>query len=114
MRPELSAATQPPAPKRVGLARLAIAPAVWLAHFVSVYVLATLACERAGAGAAVTTAVALIAFLGTAVVDYRRWRAAPAGTAGFLSLTSLLLCALSAVAALWVAYPAFTLPACGH
>jgi hypothetical protein len=114
MRTSRSAVHDRSASGRVGLGRLAIAPVTWLAHFVAVYVLATLACEHAAPGAAVATAVALATFLATGMVDYRRWRALPEGTAGFVSLTSLLLCALSALAALWVAYPAFVLPACGH
>ena len=94
--------------------RLAYAPTLWLAHFLAVYVIATLACEHAAAGAAATTAVVLAAFLATGAVDYRRWRARRDDPAGFVSLTSLLLCALSALAALWVAYPAFMVPACGQ
>jgi hypothetical protein len=114
MRPSRAAAPDRRSSAHVGLMRLAIAPAVWLAHFVAVYGLATLACEQAAVGAAAATAVALAAFLATGIVDYGRWRASPEGTAGFVSSTSLLLCALSALAALWVAYPAFTLPSCGH
>lgn len=93
--------------------RLALAPTLWLAHFLAVYVVATLACEHAAAGAAAATALALAAFLAAGIVDYRRWRAWRDETAGFICLASLLLCALSALAALWVAYPALVLPACG-
>lgn len=112
MRPSRAAAPDRRSPP--GLMRLAIAPTVWLAHFLAVYVLATIACEAAALAAAIATAVALAALLATGIVDYGRWRASPEDTAGFVSSTSLLLCALSALAALWVAYPAFTLPACGH
>lgn len=94
--------------------RLVLAPALWLAHFLAVYLIATLACERAAPGAALATAIALAAFLAIGVVDYRRWRGRRGDTPGFVALTSLLLCALSALAALWVAFPAFVLPACGR
>ena len=94
--------------------RLALAPAVWLAHFLAVYLIATLACEHAAPGAALATALALAAFLTAGIVDYRRWRARRGDTAGFISATSLLLCALAALATLWVAYPALVLPACGR
>lgn len=91
-----------------GLARLALAPALWLAHFTVLYVIASLACERLVAGAAIATVAALAAFLVIGIADYRRWRESE----GFVSLTSALVCALSALAALWVAYPAFVLPPC--
>jgi hypothetical protein len=90
--------------------RLSFAPAVWMAHFLAVYVLATLVCERAAAGAAVVTLAALAAFLLQGLSDYRIMKRE--GAEAFVARTSLLLCALSALAVLWVAYPAFVLPAC--
>jgi hypothetical protein len=88
--------------------KLFFSPAVWMAHFLAVYLLATLACERLAVGAAAVTVLALAALLARGFVDYGRVRRD--GTEAFVSLTSLLLCGLSALAALWVAYPAFVLP----
>jgi hypothetical protein len=39
--------------------RLAFAPAVWLAHFTVLYVLASVACERLLGGTAAATGVAI-------------------------------------------------------
>lgn len=88
--------------------RLFAAPAVWMAHFLAVYLIATLACERLAVGAAAVTVLAVAVLLAIGITDYRRLGGG--GTQGFVSLTSLLLCAVSALAALWVAYPAFVLP----
>ena len=92
--------------------RLAFAPTVWLVHFTVVYVLASVACERLVAGVAAATVVALLLFAAVGLIDYRRWRALGSGQEAFVSFVSVLLCALSALAALWVAYPAFILPPC--
>ena len=104
--------------------RLAIAPAVWLAHFTAVYVLVSLVCSAEAAdrelfgiaivplGVALATAAACALFAAVGFADYRTWRALKSGPRAFVSLVSVLLCGLSALAALWVAYPAFALPPC--
>ena len=92
--------------------RLALAPAVWLVHFTLVYGVASVACERLAPAVAAATAAALVLYAGTAMVDYRRRRRTTDGAAALVSRTNLLLCALSALATLWVAYPAFVLPPC--
>lgn len=91
--------------------RLALAPAVWLVHFTAVYALATLACERLAPGVVAATALALAVFFVAGLVDYRRWRAR-GGEGDFVARINVLLCALSALATLWVAFPAFVLPPC--
>ena len=104
--------------------RLLIAPGVWLAHFTFAYVLVSLVCSAGGAqreilgialvpltvGMATIAACAVFVLQGW--VDYRRWRAHEAGTQGFISIVSVLLCGLSAIGVLWVAFPAFVLPPC--
>jgi hypothetical protein len=92
--------------------RLALAPGVWLIHFTVVYVLASVACERLVLGTAAATGMALAIYLGAGIADYRRSRDAESGQTAFISRTSVLLCAFSALATLWVAYPAFVLPPC--
>lgn len=98
---------------------LLVAPMVWTAHFVAVYVLVSLVCSGAPDlqrlvpwGVALATAAALAYFLFAGLASYRRARAAGEGASGFLASTSVLLCGLSGVATLWVAFPAFVLPAC--
>lgn len=92
--------------------RLAFAPVVWMVHFLVVYVLATLACEVLAPTTAAATAAALAMYLGAALLDWRRLRAAPGDTDVFLSRTNVLVCALAALGTVWVAYPAFVLPRC--
>ena len=104
--------------------RLLIAPSVWLAHFTSAYVLVSLVCSAGAAGrelfgfalvplaVGVSTIAACTLFLVQGYIDYRRWRALEEGARGFTSIVSVLLCGLSAVGVLWVAFPAFVLPPC--
>ena len=104
--------------------KLVVAPAVWLGHFTVVYVLHSLVCAagveshaafgvgiaRLGVAAATVVALALIA--AAASVDLRRPRTDGSESEPFIARVTLLACALSALAVLWVAYPAFVLPAC--
>lgn len=92
--------------------RLALAPVVWMVHFLVVYVLATVACGVLAPATAAATAAVLAIYLGTALFDWRTLRASPGGAEAFLSRTNLLVCALAALGTLWVAYPAFALPPC--
>lgn len=104
--------------------RVVIAPGVWLAHFTFAYVMVSLVCSAGAAqreilGIALvplTVGIATIAacalFVVQGCIDYRRWRAHEAGTQAFISAVSVLLCGLSALGVLWVAFPAFVLPPC--
>ena len=105
--------------------KLALAPAIWLVYFNVVYVLLSLACstEVSGrtflgmgvvpAGVAIATVAALALIAAGAWGDLRRLRAAGGGsTPLFVARASALLAALSALAVIWVAYPAFMLPPC--
>ena len=110
------------------------APIVWAVHFLLLYLLVSLACgfgwtraDRFGLGpaewgAVVATAVALTLIGYVAAVNvakYRRARAvsdrsgAPGeSVSGFIALTAVLLCMLSAVAVVWAAMPVLLLPTC--
>jgi hypothetical protein len=92
--------------------KLTLAPAVWLAHFTFVYVVASVACERLAMATTAATLAALAVYAGAALTDWRRLQAGADGTGQFVARTDLALCALSALATLWVAYPAFVLPPC--
>ncbi|MFA7386180.1 MAG: hypothetical protein WCZ87_00815 [Thiohalobacteraceae bacterium] len=113
------------------------APIVWAVHFLVSYILVSLACgfgwtraDRFGLGPAewgvvVATAVALTLIGYAAAVNvakYRRARAVSEGSgasgesgtsvSGFIALTAVLLCVLSAVAVVWAAMPVLLLPTC--
>lgn len=104
--------------------RLLVAPSVWLAHFTFSYVVVSLVCsaEAAGrellgfalvplaVGAATIAACALFVVQG--YIDYSRWRTLEDRTRVFTSVVSVMLCGLSALGVLWVAFPAFVLPPC--
>lgn len=104
--------------------KLVVAPGIWLTHFSAVYVLLSLACASEAAqrtlfgfgivpfGVALATLAALALIAAAAWADRRRLRELRAGPGAFTARVSVLLCALSALAVGWVAYPAFVLPAC--
>lgn len=104
------------------LTSLVAAPLIWAAHFLFCYVLVSLACAYGfggtGIGIALATVIALALIGYTALANYRKWRRAQqAKTPGtdigiFFSLNSMLLCTVSAIALVWVAYPAAMLPVC--
>lgn len=103
------------------------APAIWMAHFLICYVLVSLVCalqltdtrvlgmNLAQFGIAVATLLALLIMGGMAAVQYRKWRY-PTGSdpdlTRFFAANTLLLCGLSALALVWVAFPSAVLPAC--
>lgn len=110
-------------------AALAAAPLIWAAHFVICYVLVSLSCmlgwgrmalglNPAEIGIALVTlaALALLAFIAT--MSYERYRyfqadSSPGEDIGcFIALNSVLLCGISTVALIWVAFPALMLPVC--
>lgn len=117
--------------KQDHLVAMIAAPIVWAVHFLVSYILVSLACgfgwsraDRFGLGPAewgvvVATAVALTLIGYVAAVNvakYRRARAmsdrARASVSGFIALTAVLLCMLSAVAVVWAAMPVLLLPTC--
>lgn len=104
--------------------RLLLAPAIWVAHFIVLYLLVSLVCAGGAAdvmlfgygivpvGATLATVVALSLITATAWGDVRRLRKPGDGDRTFIARVGVLLCALSALAVTWGAYPAFVLPAC--
>jgi hypothetical protein len=104
----------------VSVATLVLAPLVWMLHFVAVYVLVSLVCSSGAAlahlvpgGVALATAGALGYFAYAGLASYRARRLSAAGDGRFfIASTGLLLCGLSALGTLWVAFPAFVLPPC--
>lgn len=108
------------------LLSLVSAPLIWALHFLSCYVLVSLSCAFGfggvgiGIGIVTLAALALIGAIGLA--NYRTWKqsrsvirhtAVPdAQVRAFFSLNAMMLCALSAVALIWVAVPAAMLPPC--
>ncbi len=103
------------------------APIIWFAHFLACYVIVALVCalqladtrllglDPAELGVVIATALALLLMGGIAVVNWRRWRQPPGPDTEinrFLAANTLLLCLLSALALLWVAFPTALLPTC--
>lgn len=109
------------------LLTLVSAPLVWIAHFLACYVIVSLACasqarevrvlglEIVALGVAAVTLVAGALIIGVAVASWRRWRRPPGPDPDidrFLAVSTLLLCAISLLAMLWVAFPTSILPTC--
>ena len=104
------------------LLSLVSAPLIWAAHFVVCYLLVSMACAldfggmRSGIAVVTVAALALIALAGWS--NWRKWAAARRGERpdapldAFFSLNALMLCAMSALALVWVAFPATMLPLC--
>lgn len=116
--------------RRDHLASMVAAPIIWSVHFVVCYVLVSLACmlgwsearllgtTPALAGIALASLAALVLLGYTAALNIEKYRRAPKDESGandisgFIALNSVLLCALSTVALVWVAFPALMLPGC--
>lgn len=107
------------------LLSLLSAPLVWAGHFLLCYMAVSLACATSADGAlgvtamiAALTLAALVLLAWIAWLNYRKWMDARRGyrpdadTQNFFSLNAMLLCAVSAVALIWVAAPAAILPPC--
>lgn len=104
------------------LLSLVSAPLIWAGHFLLCYLLVSLACALgmpgAKAGIAMFTLLALALIGFSAWSNYRKWKFsrhggtpdAPLHT--FFALNAMMLCAMSAVALVWVAFPAALLPVC--
>jgi hypothetical protein len=115
---------------RNSLLSLISAPVIWGIHFLAVYLTVSLACAAAYTqpllfgldivewGVALLTLIALASLLYIAVINHAKWRCAVDREAPgaeinrFFSLCSVLLCVVSAVAVIWVTFPAFMLPSC--
>lgn len=114
--------------ERGSLWRLVFAPTVWALHFLLCYVIAAGVCAKRPGDAqaffevrvaiATITALALIAIALHGRSCLRRYRAAASAPAEhadrqrFLGYAGLILSALSAVAVLYVAAPAFIIDSC--
>lgn len=103
------------------------APIIWIAHFGISYVIVSLVCalqltelqiaglDLAQLGIALITVLSLFLIGWIALVQARRWRNPPGPDPDmnrFFAINTLLLCAVSALALLWVAFPAAVLPTC--
>ncbi|MBZ2205671.1 hypothetical protein [Massilia soli] len=103
------------------------APLIWIVHFVVCYAIVALICasqlseqrimglDAAQFGVAVATLVAGALILSIAVASFRQWRNPPGPDveiSNFFAVNTLLLCAISVLAMLWVAFPTLILPAC--
>lgn len=115
---------------RNSLLSLLSAPVIWGMHFLAVYLTVSLTCAAAHTqplllgldivdwGVTLLTLIALALLLYIAVINHAKWRRAADREAPgaeinrFFSLCSVLLCILSAVAVIWVAFPAYFLPPC--
>ncbi|OGB26109.1 MAG: hypothetical protein A3I66_13595 [Burkholderiales bacterium RIFCSPLOWO2_02_FULL_57_36] len=115
---------------RNSLLSLVSAPIIWAVHFLLSYVIVSLVCSSGGTGAWVAgitaseasigaltlIAVALLVYIG--IVNYEKWRHARRSAltgddmSRFFALCSVLLCGLSAIAVIWIAFPAFILSPC--
>jgi len=103
------------------------APLIWMAHFLACYVIVALVCalqltdvyllglDPAQLGITIVTVLALLLMGGIAIVNWRKWTH-PSGPdpemSCFFAANTLLLCMLSALALIWVAFPAVLLPTC--
>ena len=107
-------------------------PTVWSAYFLVAYVVAAIFCAKAGSAAATAPirlvllglGLAALGAIGYAGIDaWRRWRGGqeagpphdddtPMSRHQFLALATLLLCALSFVATIYVALPAIVFGSC--
>lgn len=115
------------APTLKRLLTLVGAPLVWFVHFLVCYVIVSLVCasqlaearvaglNAAELGVAASTLVAGVLIVGIAVASLRRWRDPPEpdpDIGRFFAVATLLLCAISLLSMLWVAFPTTILPTC--
>lgn len=115
---------------RNSLLSLISAPVIWAAHFLASYVIVSLACaagytqpvlfgmDIVDVSVAILTLISVALFIYIAVINYAKWqralhRQAPDDDMSrFFALCSVMLCGLSAVAVIWVAFPTYLLPPC--
>jgi hypothetical protein len=96
------------------------APAIWAAHFLISYLLVSFACAfgfngaHVGLGIATLLALALLGYAG--LLNFRKWQRSRSdgkqALSAFFALTAMMLCGLSALSLVWVAFPAVLLPTC--
>lgn len=104
---------------RIGLVAAILAPILWAAHFLFIYVLNALACERAIGKGSVLTGIALATAIGAAalavlfVMNLRRARLGEEAAPAFTNRLGLLICGITFVALAWNALPVLLVPACG-
>lgn len=110
-----------------------MAPVIWVCHFLFTYIYAAVLCEKLGRDTALAQVQAavwgasLLALAGIGLVTWRLWRVrarsltdddfeyehnTPEERHRFLSHVALMLCALSAVAVIYVALPPLYLESC--
>lgn len=102
------------------LSSLVSGPIIWAIHFLACYLIVSFACTfrlgGANTGIAVVTVMALGLLAYTMLANYRKWQLAHRSNTGdldaFFALNSMMLCGLSAVALIWVAFPSTVLPTC--
>ncbi|HEY0845723.1 MAG TPA: hypothetical protein VGE12_10160 [Noviherbaspirillum sp.] len=104
------------------LISLISAPLIWAGHFLLCYVWVSLACafgwKAIGTPIAIFTLLALTLLAYTGWVNYRKWTQTrhsnppDADLRAFFALNSMMLCGVSAIALIWVAFPAALLPPC--
>lgn len=103
------------------------APIIFIVHFVVCYVIVSLVCalqltdarviglNAAELGVAAATLIAGALIVSIAAANRRHWRN-PAGPdpelSHFFAVNTLLLCAISLLSMLWVAFPTSILPPC--
>lgn len=103
------------------------APLIWIVHFVVCYAIVALVCalhlteirviglNAAELGVAASTLVAGALIVSIAVANQRQWRDPPGpdpDISRFFAVSTLLLCAISLLSMLWVAFPTSVLPTC--
>lgn len=113
--------------------RVILAPVIWTAHFLFVYIFAAVFCEKAGRTAGLSPvqiavlAATVVALIGIALVTRGLWQVrarsltdndfdyehnSPEERHRFLSHVALMLCALSAIAVIYGTLPALYLETC--
>ena len=115
---------------RNSLLSLIVSPVIWAAPFLACYVIVSLACAAAytqpllfgmdivDASVTILTLGAVALMIYIAAVNHAKWRRtlhrpAPGDDMSrFFALCSVMLCGLSAVAVIWVAFPTYLLPPC--
>lgn len=107
---------------RRAMAVMLAPPTIWAVHFLACYVMVSLACAHGASQQLVRTGIAVASVAGLvpiaviALRSLRQWRATRGlheqDAAPFFAVATLMLCAISTLALVWVALPGFMLPPC--